>query len=113
MVSWKGRPGAVDLTPRVTGSQRSNGTGQIGRPDVHYRSLSGCTRLRVCVHTSLPFVAFPPPPSLNTLPASWAPSETEHVDRMEARLWAVRLWPGPRAGRAALGPLTPLDQGSG
>lgn len=80
---------------------------------MRYRSLSACTRLRVCVHTSLPFVTFPPPPSLNTLTASWAPSEIEHVDRMEAKLWAVRLWPGPQAGRAALGPLTPLDQGSG
>lgn len=36
---------------------------------MRYRSLSACTRLRVCVHTSLPFVTFPPPPSLNTLPA--------------------------------------------
>lgn len=80
---------------------------------MHFRSSSGCSQLRVCVHTPVSFVPFPALPSLHTLPASWAPSETEHMDRREERLWAVRPWPGPRPGGQPLTPSPPLDQGSG
>ena len=96
------------MIPRVTGSQWSNEAGQIGRPDMGYRSSSIwlCTVEGVCAHF----------PLLCHLPTPTLPQHTPCIlgslrDRArgqkggEALGCSALAWPPPE--RAALDPFTP------